>query len=69
MISFVRSVLISIADLFVDIAAALPGIKRKGEEPNYLGGGATTETPRSFHVDRNSNPPKKKRGRPPKKKG
>ena len=53
----------------MDIASALPGIKRKDDEPNYLGGGASTEIPQSFHVDRNQESPKKKRGRPPKKKG
>ena len=69
MISFVRSILISIADLFMDIASALKSIKGKDDEPNYLGGGASTEIPQSFHVDRNQESPKKKRGRPPKKKG
>ena len=61
MISFIRKILLSISSLFLDIAAALPGIKRKDtEEPKYLGGGASTETPQSFHVDRH----KSKRGRP-----
>jgi hypothetical protein len=61
MISFIRKILLSISGLFLDIAAALPGIKRKDtEEPKYLGGGASTEIPQSFHVDRN----KGKRGRP-----
>jgi|TARA_R100000458_G_C8247519_1_gene225077 hypothetical protein len=61
MISFIRKILLSISGLFLDIAAALPGIKRKdNDDPKYLGGGASTEVPQSFHVDRN----KGKRGRP-----
>lgn len=67
MINFIRKILLSISGLFLDIAASLPGIKRKNnDEPKYLGGGATTEIPQSFHVDREEG--KKKRGRPPKNK-
>ena len=55
--------LMSISDMFMSMAASLPGMKKKEENDsvNYLSGvGATTETPQSFHIDRE----KPKRGRP-----
>ena len=61
MISFMKKVLMSVSDMLVSLAASLPGVKKKGgDEPKYLGGGASTEVPQSFHVDRQ----KGKRGRP-----
>ena len=61
MIRFLKNILISISDTLMSIAASLPGVKKKeNDEPKYLGGGASTEVPQSFHVDKE----KLKRGRP-----
>ena len=63
MIRFIKNMLMSISDMFMTMAASLPGMKKKEKEDsvNYLSGvGAATETPQTFHVDRH----KSKRGRP-----
>ena len=61
MIRFLKNILISVSDTLMSMAASLPGVKKKeNDEPKYLGSGASTETPQSFHVDRE----KSKRGRP-----
>ena len=54
-INKVKSIILLVSDILNQLAMSIPTLpkkKEKDDEPNYLGGWATTETPQSFHVDR-----------------
>tara|TARA_R100001594_G_scaffold147524_1_gene200694 strand:+ start:609 stop:812 length:204 start_codon:yes stop_codon:yes gene_type:complete len=57
-INGVKSIIFSVSDILSQLAMSIPTLpkkKEKQDEPNYLGGGASTEIPQSFHVDRTQN--------------
>tara|TARA_R100001126_G_scaffold68823_1_gene39621 strand:- start:238 stop:492 length:255 start_codon:yes stop_codon:yes gene_type:complete len=65
MIRFIKNTMLSLSDFFFQIAASLNGkSKKESDEPKYLGGGASTEVPQSFHIDRELDKQEIKRGRP-----
>jgi len=54
-INGIKSIIFSVSDILGQLAMSIPTLpkkKEKKDEPNYLGGGASTEVPQSFHVDR-----------------
>jgi hypothetical protein len=67
MITFLKNIFLIISDFFAHIAFSLSSKKEKDAEVEVSMGEVVTPPPH-FHVDRFNHPsPKKKRGRPPKK--